>query len=260
MTPHEALAEGRLADAVATQRAAVEAVPGDHAARRLLVDLLAFAGEFEEAVQQLGTIDSAETDWAEVERTFHRLFRSEHLRSVQHRVPRIIPDPPPRHATRRWRAIKALLQADPEEAIRCADAADAITPEVWGFLDGQEFTALRDADDRFASVLEAFQGGEYLWFAWESLRKVQFSPATVLLDQLYRPAEITLKDGTSYPVHLPLVYPGSYHVDDSFALGIDTDHVCPDGGPTRCVGAKLLLVGETDEVPLSECRMIEIRG
>jgi type VI secretion system protein ImpE len=44
-----------------------------------------------------------------------------------------------------------------------------------------------------------------------------------------------------------------------FALGTETDHVCPDNGPTRCIGGKLLLVGEEDEVPLSDCRFIEVR-
>ena len=69
-----------------------------------------------------------------------------------------------------------------------------------------------------------------------------------------------LTDGTDYPVHLPLVYPGSHAADGVFAVGLETDHVCPDGGPTRCVGGKLLLVGDEAEVPLAECRMIEIRG
>jgi type VI secretion system protein ImpE len=153
----------------------------------------------------------------------------------------------------------AIRQARPDDAVRCMDAADAVTPEVWGFIDGQEFAGLRDADDRFASVLEAFQDGEYLWFAWDGLRKVELAPAEVLLDQLYRPATITLKDKSNFAVHLPLVYPGSHGVDDPFALGTLTEHVCPDGGPTRCVGGKLLLVGDDAEVPLRECRMIEIR-
>src|SRR5262249_33611777 len=144
-------------------------------------------------------------------------------------------------------------------SVRCIDAAESVTPHLRGFLDGQEFEGLHDADDRFASVLEAFRGGEYLWFAWEGLRKVALSPAIVLLDQLYRPATVTLKDGTALDIHLPLVYPGSHAVDGAFALGDETDHVCPDGGPTRCIGAKLLLVGEGAEVPLRECQMIEIR-
>jgi type VI secretion system protein ImpE len=179
--------------------------------------------------------------------------------SIEIRKPIIHPLPPPKHATRRYLAIKNLRRNGPDQAIRCIDAADAVTPEVWGFIDGQEFDGLRDADDRFASVLEAFQDGEYVWFAWEAVRKVKLADAEVLLDQLFRPATVTMKDNSTFAVHLPLVYPSSHGIDDSFALGTLTDHICPDGGPTRCVGGKLLLVGDDAEVPLRECRMIEIR-
>jgi type VI secretion system protein ImpE len=259
MTPHDALAERRLADAIAIQETAVVAARSDPAVRRLLIDLLAFAGRFDEALEHLAEIKSPEPEWPEIERNLHRLFRSDCLRSIDGHKPQIHPQPLPKHATRRWMAMKAIRQARPDYAIRCIDAADAVTPAVWGFLDGQEFEGLRDADDRFASVLEVFLGGEYLWFAWEAVRKVHLTPATVLLDQLYRPATVTMKDNTPFSVHLPLVYPCSYRADDSFALGTETDHICPDSGPTRCVGGKLLLVGDSAEVPLRECQMIELR-
>ncbi|MFO0824134.1 MAG: type VI secretion system accessory protein TagJ [Gemmataceae bacterium] len=258
MTVHDALAEGRLTDAIALQEAAVAAAPTDPAARRLLVDLLAFVGRFDEAESQLDQIHTVEPDWPDVERNLRRLFRADRLRSAG-RKPQIRPEPSPKHASRRWLAIKAIRQARPDDAIRCIDAADAVSPEIRGFLDGQEFVGLRDADDRFATVLEAFLGGEYFWFVWDSLRKVTLAPAAVLLDQLYRPAVLMLKDGTEIAVHVPMVYPRSHTVDDVFALGSETDHICPDGGPTRCVGGKLLLIGDEDEVPLAECRMIEVR-
>ncbi|MCI0702323.1 MAG: tetratricopeptide repeat protein [Planctomycetia bacterium] len=259
MTVHELLAEGRLTDAVALQEAAVASAPDEVGARRLLVDLLAFAGRFDEALDHLAKITIDEPQWPEVERGFHRLFRSERLRTLDGREPTITPDPPPKHATRRWQAVKLLRQARPEDALKAIDSADAISPAVSGFVDGRAFDGLRDADDRFGSVLEAFRGGEYLWVPWESLRKVTLAPAVSLLDQLYRPATIAFRDGNTADIHLPLVYPASYRAEDVFALGIETDHICPDGGPTRCVGGKLLLVGEDDEVMLSECRMIEVR-
>jgi type VI secretion system protein ImpE len=259
MTPHDALAEGRLADAIAIQEAAVVAASSDLAARRFLIDLLAFAGRLDDAVQHLAEIIAQAPDCPELEQELTRLFRAEQFRSAKSRKPQIHPQKQPKHATRRWLALKTLRQNRPDQAIRCIDAADAVTPEVWGFIDGQEFEGLRDADDCFASILEAFLDGEYLWFAWEAVRKVKLAPAEVLLDQLYRPATVTMKDNSTFSVHLPLVYPGSHGVDESFALGTLTDHVCPDSGPTRCVGGKLLLVGDDAEVPLRECRMIEIR-
>jgi type VI secretion system protein ImpE len=259
MTVHDMLAEGRLADAVAHQEAAVEAAPADPAARRLLIDLLAFAGRLDDALGHLDRIDSDEPDWPEVARSLHRLFRSERLRTFEGREPTITPDPSPKHATRRWQAVKFLRRARPDDAVRAVDAADTVSPVIRGFVNGREFDGLRDADDRFASVLEAFRGGEYLWVPWEALRKVVLAPAAALLDQLYRPAALTFRDGTTADVHLPLVYPASYRAEGEFALGSETDHVCPDNGPTRCIGGKLLLIDEDDEVTLAECRMIEVR-
>lgn len=259
VTVHDLLADGRLADALALQEGAVERAPGDPGARRLLADLLAFAGRLDEAAAQLGAIRSGDPEWAEVERELHRLLRSERLRTFDGGAPDIIPEPPPEHAVRRWKAVRLLRRAEPGRAVRAVDAADLASPHVRGFLDGREFDGLRDADDRFASVLEAFRGGEYLWVPWEALRKVRLVPAGALLDQLYRPATLTFKDGTAADVHLPLVYPASYRADGDFALGAETDHVCPDGGPTRCVGGKLLLIGDDDEFPLSEVGLIEVR-
>jgi type VI secretion system protein ImpE len=256
---HDLLSEGRLTDAIALQEIAVEAAPTDPAIRRLFVDLLAFAGRLDDALEHLAKIHSDDLEWPETERGFHRLFRSERLRTFEGREPTITPDPPPKHATRRWQAVKRLRHAQPDEAVKAIDSADAVSPHIRGFIDGREFDGLRDADDRFGSVLEVFRGGEYLWVPWESLRKVVLAPASVLLDQLYRPATITFRDGTTADVHLPMVYSASYRAEGEFALGSETDHVCPDGGPTRCVGGKLLLVGEDDEVKLSDCRFIEVR-
>ena len=253
------LAEDRLTDAIAIQERAVASAPTDPAIRRLLVDLLAFAGRFDDALEHLAQIHSDDPAWPEVERGFHRLFRSERLRTLDGREPTITPDPPPKHATRRWQAWKRLRSARPEDSVKAVDSADAISPHIRGFIDGREFDGLRDADDRFGSVLEAFRGGEYLWVPWESLRKAVLAPAAVLLDQLYRPATLTFRDDTTAEVHLPMVYPASYRAEGEFALGSETDHVCPDNGPTRCIGAKLLLVSEDDEVRLADCRFIEVR-
>lgn len=259
MTVHDLLADGQLADAVALQEATVEAAPTDPAARRLLIDLLAFAGRLDDALEHLDRVETDAPEWPEAARELHRVFRAERRRTAEGREPTIFPDPPPKHATRRWHGVRLLRRARPDDAVVAIDTADAQSPNLRGFIDGCEFDGLRDADDRFGSVLEAFRGGEYLWVPWEALRKVVLAPAAALLDQLYRPATLTLRDSTAIDVHLPLVYPASYRAEGVFALGTETDHICPDGGPTRCVGGKLLLVGEDNEVMLSECRMIEVK-
>ena len=258
MTPHEAFAEGRLAEAVVLQEAVVAARPDDAAARLFLVELLAFAGRLDDAETNLTAIRSDDPAWPASARGFRRLFGAERQRSVTVRRPAVLPAPAPAHARRRWMAVKRLRDADPADAVRWADGADVASPDLEGFLDGHEFDSLRDADGRFASVLEAFVGGRWVWFPWEAVRRVKLELPKYALDRLYRPAGVWLKDGTEHRVHLPLVYPGSPEADGVFAAGLETDRVCPDDGPIRCVGGKLLMAGDA-EVPLAECRMIEIR-
>jgi type VI secretion system protein ImpE len=259
MTVHDLLAEGRLSEAIALQERAVAAAPHDPEVRRLLVALLAFGGRFEDGLAHLADIDRTDPHWREIVRSLHRLLRCDNRRSIKGKAPELIPDSPPKHVTRRWRAIQLLRRDRPDDAVRAVDAADKVSPIIRGFIDGRAFDGLRDADDRFGSILEVFRDAHYLWIPWEYLRKVILAPKAVLLDQLYRPAAITLRNGATLDVYLPLNYPLSHAADGAFALGMETDHVCPDNGPTRCIGRKLLLLGEDDEVALAECRFIEIR-
>jgi type VI secretion system protein ImpE len=258
VSPHDALAAGRLGEALSLQESAVAGAPDDAAARLFLVELLAFVGRLDDARSHLAIIDSDDPAWPASARSFRRLLRAESRRSVRVRKPVILPEPIPRHAKARWLATRSLRDELPGDAVGWVDAADARTPDVSGFLDGREFHSLRDADDCFASILEVFIEGDYVWFPWEAIRRVKLGPARYALDRLFRPAEVGLKDGTAFAVHLPLVYPGSHIAADEFALGLETDRICHDDGPIRCVGGKLLLAGD-EEVPLAECRMIEVR-
>ncbi|HEX4606946.1 MAG TPA: type VI secretion system accessory protein TagJ, partial [Urbifossiella sp.] len=210
MTPHQAFADGQLAEAVSLQESAVAARPDDAAARLFLVELLAFAARLDEAETHLAAIRSDDPAWPASARGFRRLFRAERRRSITIRRPLVLPEPVPAHAKRRWLAVKRLRDGNPADAVRWTDRADAASPDIEGFLDGQEFDSLRDADDRFASVLEAVAGGRWVWFPWEKVRRVKLELSRYALDRLYRPAEVRLRDGSDHRVHLPLVYPGSH--------------------------------------------------
>lgn len=258
MTSHEAFTEGRLAEAIALQEAALRERPTDASARFTLVELLAFAGRFIEANANFRLMEVDDPAWPDSVRAIRQLFRAERRRSHRIRRPKFLIEPIPRHAKARWLAVKALQTGRIADAVRWVDIAEALSPPFRGFLDGQEFEWLRDADDRFGSVVEAFIQGEYVWLPWESVRRVTLEPAKTLLDKLFRPAEIRLQDDRFFPVHLPLVYPGSHRAEGEFAVGMETDCICPDEGPIRCIGGKLLDTGDVEK-PLSECRMIEIR-
>ena len=232
--------------------------PPDAAARFTLVELLAFAGRFIEAHSHFCLMEVDDPAWPESMKALRRLFRG---------AAALAPHPEADLSRRTDPAARQgplVSRESPGEgriadAVRWVDVADALSPSLLGFIDGQEAELIRDADDRFGSVLEAFVNGVYTWLPWEAMRRIRLDPPKYLLDRLFRPAEILMRDGQVFGVHLPLVYPGSHTADGAFAVGLDTDCVCPDEGPIRCIGGKLLEAAN-GEVPLSECRMIEIRG
>jgi type VI secretion system protein ImpE len=250
-----AFRDGRLTDALALQEAVARDRPADPAARLFLVELLTLAGRFRDAWDELDRVASDDPDWPAASRDFRRIIRCGWRR--EHSARPVLPADPPRHAARRWKAWRALARDDAEAAAEWTDRADAVTPHLLGHIDGREFDGLRDADDRFASVLEVFAGRDYVWVPWEHVRRLVVHPEKHPLDRAYRPARLRLADGPERDVLLPLVYPGSFSHGDGFALGLDTDRV--GDGPVRCVGGKELLTGD-EELPLGECRQIEIRA
>lgn len=255
MTPHDALADGQLDEAVMLQEAVVRAAPDDTAARLFLFELLALAGRLLEARDQLRFLASDDPSWPAARRAFLQLLKAEHRRSHLGRRPTFLSEPPP-HAKRRWNATRVLTDFG-SRAAEWVDRADASSPMLCGHIDGREFDGLRDTDDRFGSVLEVFVGPEYVWLPFEHLRRVVLLPAVGVLDTAFRPARVTLADRTELRVAVPLLYPGSHRAGGEFATGLDTDWP-PNPSELACgVGARVLMIGD-DDVVLGECRQLDI--
>ena len=255
MTARDALADGRLADAVAAQRAAVSVTPNDPAARLFLFELLALSGLSSDARRELLGIPSSDPAWPASRLAFRRL-----LAAIRHRdrlrKPFLLA-PPPKHLKYRWLAAKAARRDD-SIAVDFADRADAALPEVTGFVDGREFVGLRDSDDRFAGAFELLIGRRWVWVAIEQVRTLSLTEPVAVLDLAFRPGELRLADGRAFAVVVPLVYPTSAAHGDDFALGQTVDWT-ERGGMTCGLGAKVLTAGDED-VALGECRLFEIRG
>ncbi|MCZ2341226.1 MAG: tetratricopeptide repeat protein [Bacteroidales bacterium] len=253
----EALAEGQLSEAIALVEATRAAQPQDAATGLLLAELLLFAGRFSESRAQLDTVESSSPDWPAVRRGYRRVIRAECHRSERGKRPLVLVQPIPRHLRRRWQTGRAIQQKQLEEAETLVDRADQSTPFVMGHVDGRELEGLRDADDRLASVLELFIGGTYAWVPWEAIQQLRLAPSRHLFDTVYRSAELKLQSGQEFAVVVPLLYPASYRVAGSLALGLDTDWI-EAGRLSVGVGAKTIFAGE-EELLLRECTQFDFR-
>jgi type VI secretion system protein ImpE len=256
MSPREAFEAGELEAAVRLQAEAVDVRPDDQPARLFLFELLALSGRLRDARDQLMAVETDDPAWPRVRRGFRRLVRAAYRRQ-RGRRPEVFAGLP-RHAGYRWKAIRALAADDPLKAVRKVDRADAASPVVCGHVDGREFHGLRDADDRFGSVLEVFFAGRYAWVPFEHLKRVTLRPALGPLDCAFRPARLKLVTGDEFDGHLPLVYPGSDDYGGAFACGQEIDYVEADDGPAVCVGARVFMTGD-EELLLGDVKQLDIR-
>lgn len=257
-SPQEALTDGRLPDAIALQEAVLAAQPDDPAARLFLAELLLIAGRFSEAARQFHAVPSTSPDWPAVRWDYLQTIQAEQKRSETGRRPIVLDYPIPRHLRRRRQAQLALGSECTDAAVAALDRADRYSPLLFGHVDGREFEGFRDADDRFASLLELFIGAEYAWVSWEAIRTLRLAPSRHLFDTVYRPARLSLVKGETLDVVVPLLYPGSYRDSGDCAIELDTDWI-DTGGLSVGVGARTLFVGE-DELLLRDCTQIEFRG
>lgn len=249
---------GQLAAAVDAQLADVKAHPADDGKRIFLFELLLFTGDINRAAKQLDVVRADTPEMAVAVAGYREVVAAERKRRglATGGAPGFLGDDPPAHARLRLEALRTA-PADPKRAAELLSQADEHTPVVGGILNGSPFVGLRDADDYFASVVEVFAHGEYLWVGVDQIAAVAMNPPKYPRDVLYPPARLTLHDGTTGEVFLPALYPGSHaHADDAVRLGRLTVW---DGeaGAVRGAGQRVFLSGDDDRA-LLEWRAVQI--
>src|SRR5262249_32677036 len=154
--------------------------------------------------------------------------------------------------------VKLLHAGKPVEAANVLAKPEAESHAIKGTLNGKAFDVLRDADDRFGSVLEVMSQGDYFWVPLEQVESLAAKTPRFPRDLLWLPAHPSVRAGPAGDVFLPCLYPGSHeHADDEVKLGRTTDWKQAEGGPVLGQGARTFLVGD-DAVPLLEWRELVI--
>jgi len=247
MSAKELLREGKLAEAIDAQVQAVKAAPGDTGARIFLFELLASAGEWERATKHLDVVTTQAPDMATGASSYLALLRAEQAREALFATGQSAPermtteplDPEP-YLT----ALRQLRGGDRAGAKRLLDEAEARRVSRGGTVDGTAFDDLRDADDVLAAHLEVIANGIYGWIPFAQIAKLEFEEPRFVRDLLWRSVSITLVDGASSTMFVPVRYPGSPKAtDDQLRLGRATDWR-EDGEVVCGVGQRAFLAGE----------------
>src|SRR5262245_42111457 len=247
MTASELFQSGQLQAAIDAQIQKVKAHPADQAARLFLFELILFTGDLDRARKQLDVLNYDNPQaMAAVQSYRHALVAEQTRRDVLAGKgrPKFL-GPAPEHAELRLQAIQAYAAGDQTSGNSLLERANTEGPGVYGTLNDQLVSSLRDADDLFGPIVEVFGGENYVWVSLESVESLTMNPPGVPRDVLLRPAQLVVRDGPSGDVLVPGLYPGSHsHPDEAIRLGRVTDWVGGESDPVRGVGGKLQLAGE----------------
>lgn len=257
MTATEAFKAGRLAEAIDAQLQEVRSHPADDGRRVFLFELLLFSGDLDRAERQLDAVRAETPELVLAVTNYRDVIAAERLRRTLPAggSPEFLGDPSA-HARLRLEAIRTVA-ADPTRAAELLAHADEATPLIGGTLNGTPFVGLRDADDFYASVIEVFSHGKYLWVPFEQIATLAMNPPRFPRDTFVIPARISLHDGTGGEVFLPALYPGSHdNSDDTVRLGRVTVWDGPDGAIAG-KGQRVYLTGDEDRA-LLEWRQLEL--
>ncbi|MCA9132475.1 MAG: tetratricopeptide repeat protein [Planctomycetales bacterium] len=251
MNASELFQAGDLQGAIAAVTTLLKTHPTDVAQRMFLVELLCFAGQLDRAEKQLDTISKQSTQGAMTIALYRQILRGETAREQvlrEGRAPEVVSELP-QDGQRTLEALLALRLGQQQEASELLKQAEELRPQVSGVCNDQEFTGIRDLDDRVAGVLEVITShGKYYWVPWQNIDSLEMEPPQVPLDLLFRRTQIEVRGGPNGEVYIPTRYVAAAEepLDNALLLGRATDWVGDDESLVQGRGLRTLLVGEQD--------------
>lgn len=260
MSANDLFRAGRLQEAIEAQLLEVKNKPADHGRRLFLFELLAFAGDLDRARKQIEVINYNEMERDAAVQSYRKLLEAEQARRRVFRegiMPQFLV-PPPEHLGKRLEVINCLRGNQLGQAAELLAQVAEAEPAIHGQLNDKPFETLRDCDDLFGPVLEVMAHGDYYWLPLQQVDTLVMNPPKSPRDLIWRPANLSIRDGPAGDVFLPAIYPGSHeHVDNQIKLGRQTDWKEAAPGPVRGLGLRMFLVDE-DAVSLLEWRELQV--
>lgn len=217
-----------LPGAIAAATDAVRRGPMDKSARYRLAELFCANGELERADAQLAVLLNQAPELQRRISVARHLIRAETARQDWYRDGR-----PPELLREPSDAIRLHLEAGVKwregdkagAASLYAQAESARVPKA-----GPDFDDFRDLDDATGGLLELLtMDGRYLWVDLADVAGLDFVPSRHLLDLIWREVRLTMDDGTTGTLYMPVIYAGITPDTPSFRLGRATDWQERDG-------------------------------
>lgn len=137
----------------------------------------------------------------------------------------------------------ALKEQDTEAAAKAAATMESLRGQITAEVNGQPVADIRDLDDSLAGYLELFgTDGHYYLAKFDEIDSLQLKRPESLLDNVWRRAEIIIKDGPQGEVFVPMTYAESLKISER--IGKDTNWQQHHEHLVTGVGQKMFLVGD----------------
>ena len=218
------LTEGKLAEALSLLTEQVRNKPADLAARGQLIELLCVDGQLERADQQLNLLVQQHPETLTGAWKLRLLIRAQQARLDFHAGSDSAELFNP--AGDDVAALLALNLARRDGDSSClSDAAATLEAQRSGAscqLNQRPVTQLRDIDDTLGAFVELFgTDGKFYLARVNELVELTLKPATSLVESIWRPVSVIIKNGPEGEAFLPLTYVDSS--SDAEKLGRETD-------------------------------------
>jgi type VI secretion system protein ImpE len=250
MNSYQLYQEARLDDAIQASLQEVKSNPLNADKRLFLCDLLCLAHELQRADKQLETLGQQDSTLSVGVSLYRQLIRAAQARSEFYesgRPPEFMEEVP-EILKLHLRASIAVRDGSLAEANDLLQEAETSRVHPRGLCNGEPFEDFRDLDDLTSPVLEVLTStGKYYWVSWDRIESLAFRKPKLLRDLIWRPTEMSIRNGLDAVVYVPAIYYGSHRSEDPrLRCGLSTDWVQSNGGPAKGVGQRMYLVGNED--------------
>ena len=257
-----ALAAGELDECRKALFDAVRENASDHELRAFLFQFCCVTGDWGRALKQLDVLGELKPDTLDFVNDYRTVIRAEQVREAVWAgklAPPVFGEP------RAW--IAQLVQAQAHEARGESQAAHDLRAEALeaapadaGDLDGVAFEWCADADTRLGPVAELMLNGEYHWIAFSDIAQLEMHPPQNLRDLVWSVCILTLLNGGTFPVFMPVRYPGAVESGDpALMLSRKTDFRALHGEHAAGEGQRMFAT-DADDRPVLEAKLLRFNA
>lgn len=258
MTAETLLQAGDPHAAQAALQEQVKKQPGDSKLRVFLFQLMAVNGQWKRSQAQLEIAGQLDPEAGPMVQAYREVLNCELHREAVFQgksKPLILGEP------EEWVAIlveaqQAFCRGEMDLFAKLNEQAFEKAETRSGKINGESFSWLADADQRFGPVFEFMFNGQYYWVPMSRVQKLHSDKPTDLRDLIWLPAEVTWINGGKLMVMMPARYPRIEGVSGQGLLARRTDWVAHSDELAEGTGQRIFATDQND-YPLLQVRSIE---